>query len=83
MGNKGNPWRVAKASVTGAAHTRRKARNQDRIESSLGTPVKTDGRSNPTALAVSDGHGGAKYVRSGKGAEFAVLAACRARQTHE
>ena len=53
--------------------------NQDRVEFSLGTPVNTGNESkvNPAVIAVSDGHGGAKYIRSGIGAGFAVLGACR------
>ena len=53
--------------------------NQDRVDVSLGTPVNTGegSKANPSVLAVSDGHGGAKYIRSGIGAGFAVLGACR------
>jgi len=78
MDNKRNPWEVVKASVIGAAHVRRKMPNQDRISTSQDAPTKAkDKASRPTVLAVADGHGSAKYVRSGQGAEFAVLAACR------
>jgi len=56
-----------------------KALNQDRVGVSLGTPVNTgkSSKMNPTVVAVSDGHGGAKYIRSGIGAGFAVLGACK------
>ena len=53
--------------------------SQDRVEVSLGAPVSGDSvKMNPTVVAVSDGHGGVKYVRSGIGAEFAVSGACKA-----
>jgi serine/threonine protein phosphatase PrpC len=56
-----------------------KALNQDRVNISHGTPVNANNgsKTNPTVVAVSDGHGGAKYIRSGIGAGFAVLSACR------
>ena len=55
------------------------ALNQDRVDVSFGTPINVSNgsKANPTVVAVSDGHGGAKYIRSGTGAGFAVLGACR------
>jgi serine/threonine protein phosphatase PrpC len=63
-------WHIIGESVKGASHERSGQPNQDAIgRSSL------SGDSLPLIVAVSDGHGGAKYFRSDKGASFAVKAA--------
>lgn len=60
-------WRAIGRSVRGAAHKRAGLPNQDSIrwwpESGEGLPI---------ILAASDGHGSAKYFRSGQGALLAV-----------
>ena len=63
-------WRIIRESIQGASHKRSDQLNQDAIER---FPASVD--SLPLILAVSDGHGGAKYFRSDKGARFAVDAA--------
>jgi len=63
-------WRIISESVKGASHERSGQPNQDAI----GCSSLSD-ESLPLIVAVSDGHGGAKYFRSDKGASFAVNAA--------
>lgn len=63
-------WHIICESVVGASHKRFKRDNQDAIS---WHPASRD--SFPLIAAVSDGHGGAKYFRSDKGARFAVAAA--------
>jgi hypothetical protein len=63
-------WRIICESVRGASHARSGRPNQDAFAC---FPTSAD--SLPLILAVSDGHGGAKYFRSDKGAHFAVVAA--------
>lgn len=63
-------WRIIGESVRGASHERLDQPNQDAIS---WFPKVCDRL--PLIIAVSDGHGGAKYFRSDKGAEFAVEAA--------
>lgn len=63
-------WRIIRESVKGASHKRSGQPNQDAI-----ARFPASGDSLPLILAVSDGHGGAKYFRSDKGASFAVAAA--------
>jgi hypothetical protein len=63
-------WHIISESVRGASHDRLELPNQDAIARS---PESDD--SLPLILAVSDGHGGAKYFRSAQGAKFAVAAA--------
>lgn len=63
-------WHIIGESVKGASHERSGQPNQDAIVWS-----STSDNSLPLILAVSDGHGGAKYFRSAKGASFAVAAA--------
>jgi serine/threonine protein phosphatase PrpC len=63
-------WRIIGESIQGASHKRSGQPNQDAIALS-----PASGDSLPLILAVSDGHGGAKYFRSDKGASFAVGAA--------
>jgi serine/threonine protein phosphatase PrpC len=68
-------WRVVGRSVRGASHLRSGLPNQDAI----GWDPES-GKGPALIVAVSDGHGSAKYFRSDKGAEFAVraaLAECR------
>jgi serine/threonine protein phosphatase PrpC len=63
-------WRVIGASVRGASHERSGQVNQDAIR---WFPESCDEL--PLIIAVSDGHGGARYFRSDRGARFAVEAA--------
>lgn len=60
-------WRVLGASVRGAAHTRAGRPNQDAI--AWRAPSSS---SQAAVLAVADGHGSARYVRSQNGAKLAV-----------
>ena len=62
-------WQVIGRSVRGAQHFRRELPNQDALahwRSACGRQA---------ILAIADGHGGARYVRSGAGASLAVEAA--------
>ncbi len=63
-------WQAVGCSVRGAAHLRADTPNQDRIgldpESGTGDRV---------VIAVADGHGSARYLRSATGAALAVKAA--------
>ncbi len=63
-------WRSIGESVKGASHARSERPNQDAI-----SIYPTEGNRLPLIVAVSDGHGSAKYFRSDKGASFAVAAA--------
>jgi serine/threonine protein phosphatase PrpC len=63
-------WRSICESVKGASHARSGRPNQDAISS-----YPTEGNSLPLIVAVSDGHGSAKYFRSDKGAFFATASA--------
>jgi serine/threonine protein phosphatase PrpC len=63
-------WYVATATVEGASHTREKLPNQDSVSFKQWRK-----NSLPIVLAMSDGHGGAKYFRSDIGSAFAVKAA--------
>src|SRR5437588_5498262 len=69
-------WRAVGRSVRGAAHKRAGLPNQDhtdwRPESGEGLPL---------ILAVSDGHGSAKYFRSHRGAQLAVETALEVMET--
>ena len=60
-------WLVLGASVRGAGHTRAQRPNQDAI--AWHTPTTPD---DCLVLAVSDGHGSPRYVRSHRGAKLAV-----------
>jgi hypothetical protein len=60
-------WQVTGVSVRGATHIRRAKPNQDALQ--LSHP-ETPGT--PAILAIADGHGSARYVRSQNGAKFAV-----------
>src|SRR5262245_27843614 len=62
-------WRVIGESVRGASHVRSELPNQDAIDK---RPIEADA---PLILAVSDGHGGAKYFRSHEGSQLAVQTA--------
>lgn len=70
MGEVGVGWVGVGASVVGASHERAKKRNQDAI---AWYPASQTGES--LIVAVADGHGGERYVRSRCGAELAVEAA--------
>lgn len=63
-------WHIIGETVKGASHERLDQPNQDAIS----WYPETDDRL-PMIVAVSDGHGSAKYFRSDKGAELAVEAA--------
>jgi hypothetical protein len=65
-------WDVLDASVRGSAHVQRGLPNQD----SVATRVMADGR--VAIVAISDGHGGERYVRSDVGSQLAVEVACDA-----
>ncbi len=69
-------WRILGASVCGAAHRRRGWPNQDAIGWWVAAQAESELPSGTVfALAVADGHGSAKCVRSAAGARFAVEAA--------
>ena len=59
-------WRFLNKSVQGANHVRKNVQCQDYSLCSLGM-----GATLPMLLAVSDGHGGSRYVRSAQGAVYA------------
>lgn len=63
-------WHIICESAIGASHARSGRPNQDAF-----SYFPTSGNSLPSIVAVSDGHGGAKYFRSDKGAHLAVDAA--------
>ena len=63
-------WRVIGRSIRGASHLRSGLPNQDAIGW-----VPESGTGSELIIAVSDGHGSAKYFRSDVGAAFAVQAA--------
>ena len=58
------PWSVASATALGSTHVRKGLPNQDARK------VQTFGE--VTVVAVSDGHGGDRYVRSDRGSTAAV-----------
>jgi hypothetical protein len=60
-------WDIIGATIRGAAHTRTKLPNQDAI--AWHAPAQ---RGDCLALAVADGHGAPRYLRSHKGAKLAV-----------
>src|SRR5687767_9021763 len=62
-----NSWKVTGRSVRGASHERKDLPNQDAI---VWRPP--DGEGLPLVLAVSDGHGSSKYIRSDVGAKLAA-----------
>ncbi len=63
------PWVCATASSTGGSHRATGAPNQDAVAT-----FETD---DGVCVAVADGHGGARYVRSAIGSELAVDVARR------
>ncbi|MGD0534660.1 MAG: PP2C family serine/threonine-protein phosphatase [Methanoregula sp.] len=65
-----NGWIIIGNSVEGASHTRSGKPNQDRIKFHNNSSAKF-----PIIVAVSDGHGGKPYFRSGTGAQLAVESA--------
>jgi hypothetical protein len=65
-------WEATAASVRGSSHDAAQTPNQDAVRwASVPTPSGSAG----WLAAVADGHGGARYVRSDRGAQFAVDAA--------
>jgi serine/threonine protein phosphatase PrpC len=77
MSQTANTWRVIGASVQGASHIRRNKPNQDSIYPEFSGGAYSHRRT-PCVMAVSDGHGGAKYVRSGAGSLYAAMLAAQA-----
>ena len=71
----GTEWRVIGASVRGAGHVRAGLPKQDAIDW-----LPEAGEGVPLTVAVSDGHGSAKYFRSDAGAALAVDTATRVMQ---
>lgn len=67
---KKNRWQFINKSVRGASHERKGVPCQD-----YSLCVSGEGGNTPVVLAVSDGHGGSRYVRSAQGAVFACEAA--------
>jgi hypothetical protein len=66
-----SPWRVMAATALGATHERTGAPNQDAHQSAvIDTPTGP-----VVVLAVADGHGGRRYVRSDRGAALATALA--------
>ena len=65
-------WQVIGQSVRGAAHERQGIPNQDAI-----AWLPKSGAGSPVVVAVSDGHGGARYTRSHIGARLAVKTSTR------
>jgi serine/threonine protein phosphatase PrpC len=75
MSGKKSPWVAFGKSVIGASHIRKNQPNQDAyMEYSGGL---SDGKNTPALIAVSDGHGGNKYIRSGTGSSLAVEVICK------
>ncbi|HXF64460.1 MAG TPA: PP2C family serine/threonine-protein phosphatase [Caldilineaceae bacterium] len=60
-------WLVTGASVRGASHSRGQRPNQDAV--AWRAPRRP---ADPVVLAVADGHGASRYVRSHRGAKLAV-----------
>lgn len=65
------PWHVFGCTVAGATHLRAGVPNQDAID----WVAAYDGERPLVALALADGHGGPRYIRSDVGAQLAVRAA--------
>lgn len=63
-------WSVTTASVRGAAHERDGRPNQDAVASAV-----VGGADPALIVAVADGHGGARYLRSDAGSSIAVSVA--------
>jgi hypothetical protein len=63
-------WIIIGNSVKGASHIRSGKPNQDRIKFHNNNSTKF-----PIIVAISDGHGGKPYFRSGTGAQLAVESA--------
>ena len=86
--NRKNIWISLGASVTGASHTRKEPPipNQDaykeqrgelhQIEEKVNDKTEIKIKITPTVVAVSDGHGSEKYIRSDCGSLFAVDTIC-------
>jgi hypothetical protein len=62
-------WRIVGATVQGATHIHKNLPNQDAIDWE-----PKEGSSSPLVLAVSDGHGSKRYIRSADGSRLAVEA---------
>jgi len=68
-------WIPFGCSVIGASHIRKNKENQDSYLPHPGTSL--DGKEIPSIIAVSDGHGGNKYIRSASGSKQAVALAAQ------
>ena len=68
VGEKPKGWSFIGRSVRGSLHLLRGIENQDAIE------PEGDASGEDLVVCISDGHGGDRYFRSKKGAEFAVEA---------
>jgi hypothetical protein len=69
-------------SVIGASHIRKGIDNQDAFMSYQGGAFSNGVK--PTVIAVSDGHGGSKYIRSKTGSKLAVKCAVKmAKKMHQ
>jgi len=66
-------WIPFGCSVIGASHIRKNKENQDSYLPHPG--IGLDGKAVPSIIAVSDGHGGNKYIRSASGSMQAVALA--------
>lgn len=64
--DEGTGWVLMQASVRGARHLQSGAPNQDAIDCFVARDRST------IVLTAADGHGGGRYVRSGRGAQLAV-----------
>jgi serine/threonine protein phosphatase PrpC len=64
------PWQATAATARGSSHVRSGLPNQDAAQ------VREVPEAGAVVVAVADGHGGARYVRSDLGAAYAVTIAC-------
>lgn len=67
QGIEGARWSVFRQTTRGPRHAQRGQDNQDAAASYQPQPPTL-----PIALAVADGHGSARYIRSGQGSKFAA-----------
>jgi hypothetical protein len=72
-------WTPFGDSVVGASHIRRDKENQDWYYPHQGIE-SPDGQKIPSIIAVSDGHGGNKYIRSAVGSRAAATLAAKIAQ---
>ena len=80
--SKFNGWGVLGVSVIGASHVRKGTDNQDAIALYQGGDFSNGVK--PAMVAVSDGHGSAKYIRSKMGSKLATKCAIElAKKMHQ